>query len=102
MYNPLAQAVSALHPCPLPSLQLPVPSQTLIPTQGAAALGSLTFSGMSTQVPTDTARLQARQVRAHAVLQHTPSVQCPLPQSTFLVQALPWPQGVSQVPPPPQ
>jgi hypothetical protein len=62
-------------------------------------LAGSVLKGISVQVPTLPARLQASQVPAQAVLQQTPSTQLPLAHSPLRVHAAPLPNS-AQAPEP--
>jgi hypothetical protein len=68
---PLAQSLSMLQLCPFASLQLPAPSQTLLPLQTGASSVPPIATGM--QEPGEA--LQVWHVELHAPLQQYPSTQ---------------------------
>ena len=86
-HAPLAHALSAVHTCPLASLQLPSPLQALVPLQTGTLLASVWPAGMSVQLPAE-APLQVWHVAQLAEPQQTPSVQ------NEVVHSLPPPQIV--------
>jgi hypothetical protein len=85
---PLAHWLPTVQATASAARQLPAPLHTLVPVHEG---GSCWKAGVARHVPTLPAMLQAWQVPAHALLQHTPSTQLPLahsfpaPQVTLLV-----------------
>ena len=86
---PLKHSPASEQDWPLSFLQEPLPSQELVPTQALAGKVSSWPLGTLTQEPTEPATLQALQVPAHALAQHTPSTQLALRQVVPMAQACP-------------
>jgi len=98
--RPLLQVADEVQAWPLASLQAPLPSQTFVPVQGLAAMGSGFPAGMWVQLPRLAERAQDLQVSVQSEAQQTLSTQNPVAQSPARVQA--WPVAFLQAPAPSQ
>jgi len=84
MQKLLTQSVAPEQPCASSFLHTPAPSHELVPVQPGRS--SLAF-GTLMQVPTLPGTLHDLHADPHPALQHTPSTQKPLKQSTASIHA---------------